>query len=209
MIYEIRSKYILNYIFNYIKDDNLDLKLLAYSKYFKNKLDINLSYCYKKYLDSLCFDINEYLYKKEEEYEKDILIKKYNNFISKNKLNKEEFEMILYEILNNQNEKNIKFITIDSPLFEIISKTKKFGKNYEIYISQKDIDKFNLKDNYRILLNKINNNPYIKYYKIYYIYSDKTKIDYLKELNVNYNNIKKISLIYNDDNIIVKEDSNK
>ena len=111
-------------------------------------------------------------------------------------------ENIIYDILNNKKineENNIKkdseiLIDIESPLFKVISKTKIFENNYTIYISQKIIDKYKLKDyykNYFENLNKLN----IKYASIYYIFYDKKKIDYLKKININFNNIKRISMI--------------
>ena len=78
-----------------------------------------------------------------------------------NNFNKEEFENILYEILKRKeiediNEINKKeyynqFIDIYSPLFELMSKTKTFGK-YTIYISLG----CKLKEDYIILFNKLN-----------------------------------------------------
>ena len=149
MIHEIKSKYILKHILNYIEDKNFQLKLFFLSKYFQTKLEINLLSCYKKYLDELGFDFKRYLYKEEDEYEKDILTKQYNNFILNNNLDHKTFEKISSEIIINQNDKDKeKYINIDSPLFEIISKIKDFGKLYTIYISQKNIDEYKLKDEF-------------------------------------------------------------
>ena len=157
MIYEIKSKYILIHIYNCIQDKNFAQKLFLVSKNFQNKLDINYSYCYEKYLDELHFDYNDFVYKDEVKYEKDLLRKEYDNFIIKNKLNKDKFEKIIYEVINNKNEKDKeKYINIDSPLFEILSKTKAFDKIYTIYISQKNIDEFKLKDDYIKIFNKLN-----------------------------------------------------
>ena len=166
---KLKSKYISNDIFDYIEDDNFKLKLFYYSKYFQNKLNLNLSYCYKNYLDKLDFDFNNYLYKDENQYKKDILTKEYGNFISKNKLDKAKFGNIVYEVINNQVEVNEeKKINIDSPLFEIISKTKDFDKYYTIYLSQKNIDECKLKNDYALIFNKLNTSN-IKYSSIYYI----------------------------------------
>ena len=68
-------------VYNYIEDKNFQLKLFFHSKYFQTKLEINLLSCYKKYLEELGFDFKRYLYKEEDEYEKDILTKQFNNFI--------------------------------------------------------------------------------------------------------------------------------
>ena len=139
MIHKIKSKYILKHILNYIEDKNFQLKLFFHSKYFQNKLEINLLSCYKKYLDELGFDYNRYLYKEEDKYKKDILINEFKNFILNNNLDKEKFKKIIYEVIKNQNDKDEeKYINIDSPLFEIISKIKDFV-NYIQYIYLKKI----------------------------------------------------------------------
>ena len=139
-IYEIRSKYILKHIINFIQNKNIVLKLFFLSKNFQNKLNINYSDCYEKYLKELNFDINEYVFKSEELNAQDILKKKYDDFISKNKLNKKEFEKIIFEVINNKNKENEeneeKYINIDSPLFEISSKTKYFDKIYTINLQK-------------------------------------------------------------------------
>ena len=209
MIYEIKSKYILKHILNYIKIKKFQLLLFFYSKDFQNKLEINLSTLYKKYLSELDFDFNRYLHKDEKKYKKDILKKEFNDFILKNKLNKEKIEKILYEVINNQNikdeENNEKYINLDSPLFEIISKTKDFSKLYTIYISQKNIDEYKLKDDYIMIFKKLNESN-IKYSSIFYIYNNKTKLGYLNTLNINYDNINNLIFIIKDYQINNNED---
>ena len=103
MISEIKSKYMLMRIYNFIEDKNFPHKLLFHSKKYQNKLEINYSYCFKKYLDELHFNLNDFLYKDEDEYKKDILRKKYNKFLKKNKLNKDKFDKIIYEVINKSN----------------------------------------------------------------------------------------------------------
>ena len=189
IIYEIRSKYILKYILDYIKEENFIFKLFPYSKYFQKKLNISYLYCYKKYLEELHFDLTKYFYKDETEdyYEKFILKKEYSNFITENKLNKEQFENILYKILNHKNEKEEEnkeqYINIDSPLFHLIFKIKEYDKYYTIYLSQKIIDEYKLKDDYINIfneLNKINK----KYFSLYYLFNKDIKLDYLKEFKI-------------------------
>ena len=211
MISKIKSKYILLHTYNFIEDKQFALKLFFYSKNYQNKLEINYSYCYEKYLDELHFNLNDFLHKEEEEYEKDTLRKEYDNFITKNKLNKGKFEKIIYEVINNKYEKDEdedeeKYINIDSPLFEILSKTKVFDKIYTIYISQKNIDEYKLKDDYIKAINNLNNSN-IKY-SIYYIFNEKTKLDYLKELKINFNDIRRFEIIYNGNEIINNDYSN-
>ena len=208
IIYEILSKYILNYILDYVPDKNAKLKLFSYSKYFQNRLGIKKYYYYEKYLEALCFDINKYLCVDDNCKEKNELKKKYDSFISKNKIDKEKFGNILYEVINNQKE-DYKNIDIDSPLFEIISRSINFYKYYTINIYQKNIYIFNLKEEYKIIFDKLNKSN-TKYSAICYIYDDEAKLHYLNELNINFDNIIKMKLefIEDDETIDIDCDDN-
>ena len=172
-IYEIKSKYILKHILNHVQDKHFQLKLLSYSKNLQKKLDINYSYYYKKYLDELNFDLNKYLYKEERKYKKDILKREYDNFISKKNLNKEIFEKIIFEVIKSETDKNI-YINMDCPLFEILTKKNVFNKNFIIYISQKNIDDYKLRDDYLIMFNKQNKSN-IEYSSIKFIWNQLKK----------------------------------
>ena len=129
IICKIKAPFIIKNIFKYIKDNNFYLKLLIYSKFFQDKLNIKVDYK-AKYLEKIGFYIHDYLYLKQEKYKKNFLINKYNNFILNNNLNKEEFENIICDVLenkyaNNINEENLIkeyseiLINIDSPFFDI------------------------------------------------------------------------------------------
>ena len=182
-------------IFNFIEDKTLPLKLfIKYPKYHK-RFKINLSSCKQKYLESNGFFINDYLFQSKH-YAKDELTKKYKKFFYKSELVQKKIEQLIYEIKNDENERIIKEdyetkINIDSPLLEIISKTKNYEKNYTIYLSQIDIDENNLKKYYISLFSKTN----INFSSIYYVLKDKKKINYLRELNINFNKIKRMTLI--------------
>ena len=130
--------------------------------------------------------------------ESDNLIDKYNNFLLKNNFNKKEFENIFSEVIIkriNENKGNLKkFIDMESPFFDIISKTKIFENNYIIYISQTIIDEYKLKDVYNKKFSNLNKNN-IKYSSIYYSFEDKRKIIYLNELNIDYNKINRLNII--------------
>ena len=203
IIDKIKSVYIIKNIFNFIKNSSFQLKLFIYSKYFQNKLNIKLIDYKEQYLKKLKFNLELYLYSKEQKNNVDLLKQKYNKFLSDNKLNKEIFEDILYEVLeskqikdideeevNNINKDYDKKININSPLFEKISKTKMFEKNLSIYISQKKS-----KNDYIKIFDKLNESN-IKYSSIFYdiYYNAMDENNYLKELNINYNNIKKLTL---------------
>ena len=86
LINNIKSKHILNYIFDYIKDENFKDKLFLYSKKLQKKFDIKLIGLKGNYLKKIKFDIDKYLYIEPNLFKKDILTKKYNEFLEENKI---------------------------------------------------------------------------------------------------------------------------
>ena len=112
LINNINSKYILNCIFNYIKDKNFKNKLFLYSKKLQIKFDIKLLELKENYLKELNFD--KCLYIKPRSFKKDILAIKYNKFLKEKKLNKEIIEKLIYEILEYKEIKNIEEEDVDN-----------------------------------------------------------------------------------------------
>ena len=205
-INKIKSLYIIKNIFNYIKDNNhIQLKLFFYSKFYQSKFNIKLIDYKVKYLEKVKFNINKYLHADRTSYRKDFLNILYNNFLFENNLNKEEFVKIIYDVLENQkakdineiNEDNEILIDLDSPLFEMISKTKNFENKYTIYICQENIDEYKLKNDFIRIFDKFNKLN-IKYSSIFYSFKDKNKIDYLKQFKIDFNKIKRMTLFHED-----------
>ena len=193
-LYKIKSLYVLKDIFAYIRNENFPEKLFIHSKYFQKKLDLKFAYYKGKYLQKIGFDISEYLYIAQEKYKKDILTQNFNNFFVKKKFKKEEIKNMIFEVLDNEKPKYAqKLINIDSPLFEIVFKTRNFSNYYTIYISQKNIDENKMKDIYINFYDKLNKSN--KFSSIFFRYKDKKAINYLKEFNVDFNKIKRLSLI--------------
>ena len=167
LINNIKSKYLLNYIFNYVEDKNFKDKLFLYSKNIQIKLDLKLIGLKEKYLKKIKFDIDKYLYIKPNLFKKDILTIEYNKFLIEKKLNKESLEKIIYDIYENKEIKDIeeedvdkiknneKLINIESPLFNILSKTTNFGEIFTIHFSQEIIDEYKLKNEYIKLFDKL------------------------------------------------------
>ena len=152
LINKIQSSYILENVFNYIKEEiNIKEKLFLYSKEFQKKLDINIITLKEKYLNKIGFDLNYYFNSEMLEKDKEFLTKDYNEFLKQKKINKENIENIIYDIYENKNIKDIDevkedinqienyeiLISIFSPIFKIVSKTKNFSKKiYNLYFWQ-------------------------------------------------------------------------
>ena len=219
LINNVKSKYILDYILDYIKDKNFKDKLFLYSKKLKKDFDINLIGLKENYLNKIGFYLDEYLNVfLPILFEKDCLSNAYNKFLKEKKLDKQNIEKIIFDVYEYREKKNLdeKYfdkmtkIYIESPLFKILSKTKNFGKLYTIYISQEILDKFQSIDEYKKVFDELNNMN-INYASIFYSLKDISKINYLKEININFNKIKALTIHNYVDNAIVpskKENNN-
>ena len=207
-ICNIKSLYILKDIFNYITDKQFADKLFLYSKKFQNKLDLKLIELKEKYLKKIDFNLDKYLYAHPKLFHKDYLTNQYNIFLEQNNLNKDKFEKIIYDIYEYKNIKDLneedinnaenydKLIDIDSPLFNLLSKTKNFEKKFTVYLSQNNIDEYNLKYYYAQVFKNLNKLK-IKYSSISYILDDITKLNYLNKINIDFNKIERINLYIN------------
>ena len=147
LINNIKSTYIAENIFDYINDKNFNIKLFFYSKKYQKKFDIKLIELKEKYLSKIGFYINDYL---DYSYEDSDLSKKYDDFLEKKNINKEKLENMIYDIYEYKTIKSIdeedlgqlknsfieEKINIDSPLFNLISKTKYFEKIYNLCFSK-------------------------------------------------------------------------
>ena len=214
MIENISSKYILNKIFGYIKDDNnFSLKLFFYSKTFQKKYEININdyiteNCIKNGLsidNYLLYNINEH--NEDENYyikdfDKQMLYKKLKEDSIKYKIDFEILKIILYDLgvksLKDKNtnedvyeikyneKKEKKLIDIYSPFFEVLSKNEMLEYFYTIRIDIETIQKYNLKNDYISAFKNLNESN-IKYGAIKFIYKNKSDLDFLTELNIKFN----------------------
>ena len=132
LINKIKSTYIIQYIFNYIQDNNFQYKLFNYSKLIHQKLNIRLDDYISKYIEQE--ELKSDKYPSEDNFKK---------------------------IINN----NTIYISYDHK-----SKNKYYKK-----INQKNIS--------------------INYSAVYYIFYNFKNIDFLKELKIDFNRIKKMSLM--------------
>ena len=160
VINKINSNYIINDLFNYVKDINFKFRFFLYSKYHQKKLNINLSELQEKYLKKMKFYIDKYVYISFENFS-DLLAKGYLEFFERKKLDRTKVENMIYDIYQNKTikdldddmgydaENNNTKINVYSPLFNLLSK-KNFENIFTIYMNPtKDS-----KDNYiKIFMN--------------------------------------------------------
>ena len=213
---KIKSQYILEKIFGYIKDDKFKMKIFSYSKSFQKKFNLNIldyqvAYILEK--DINCYDYLKYTKITDNNFDKELLTKnlkedlsKYNidlNIIPKLaacffKKKKKENKNYKKNNFDNNNYDNINVeIDIYSPFFESLINNKEIFTNFSIIIHSDYFKKFNLMNDYLSLLNKINKSK--SQYNSITIYTNNNEelID-LKKIGINFNQITNLAIIIDD-----------
>ena len=213
-IENIHSLYILDTIFDYIKDTNYKYKLFTYSKLFQNKLEIKLFNYQERYINKSGIQINKYIFNCYNENEKNFDKKILNNNLQEDliKYNLDINTLQIY-ILNyykdcikkskeKKNEDNLfinVLIDIYSPFFDFLSKTEIFEQIFAINIAANFIEKYNLKNDYILAFNNLNKTN-SKYSSINFDYKMSNDIDYLKDFKINFKQIKNLIINEKNDN---------
>ena len=193
---KIKSKYNLENIFDYVKDENFKFKLFVYSKKLQKKFDLKLLDYKNIYLKNR-INLFEFLsdYNKKEGYPKNFdkkeLTNKFNSTLNKLKLKEENITDYIINFFKNYEKKENDEIYIDiySPFFDLLSKELYFWKKFIIPIISEFIDKNKLKNDYISFFNKINKLNIN--FSLLFLYINENNINYWKELGINFNQIKK------------------
>ena len=199
---KIKTKYLIKNIFDFIKYKNFMYKLFAHSKSFQKLLGINLSDYKRLYLSKKKFNLEHYFSgyneeekKYEDDFNKDTLK---NNFETDkdlfNSVNIAEYAINYYNSKNDKIKSNI-FIDIFSPFFGLFAKRKDFWEVFSIPVVVDEIEKKNLKYYYISVFDKINKANIN--YSLYLSSHSIIDINILKELKINFNQVKKIGIIIN------------
>ena len=105
LLEKIESKYLLNSLFEYVNKDNFKLKLFVHSKFFQNKLDINIFNYQDIYFNNTGFYLYNYLCDYEN-YD----IRKYlkdKPHLNQNILNKYAIDYFKHYLNDLEGKKNI------------------------------------------------------------------------------------------------------
>ena len=195
----IISKYIIDKIFSFINEPNYIYKLINYSKRFQKKLNINLLN-YKEIYFNERVNYDEYIYYEARFHDyvnsKELLTEKYKKDILDYQINEKNIKIfILNYNKNNCLYKFSKNIILESPFLEVLSKSDIFGQLFNIvyhtdrYIKEeeelKNISKFKE-------LNKYNS----QYSSIIFDYFCENNINLIKDLDINYKQLKKLIIKY-------------
>ena len=224
----IKSKYIFEQIFGFIKDKNFKLKLFIHSKLFQKKLELEFSDYTNAYLSKFKIELKNYFISTFWGYEyfnKEMLKKKLEEDILNFKVNFDIFKKYILHIieekienLKKKNNEKLKIESIDdslnidifSPFFEILSNIDYFSEIFRVQISINLIEKYNLKEDYISVFNKMNKLN-LKYPILFFSIKDADEINNLQELNIDFNKLKKLIIFpeknLNDD--LFKQDNKK
>ena len=215
ILYRIKSKFIFYKIFGYIEQPKLVYKLFVYSKSFQKKIERELVDYERIYLEQFGINWREYLFCSMNRYinsfDKNLLKNFLKEDISKNNLDYNLVEKIIIDIYkkydqvykeskNNGEEDELpekeNLIEIYSPFFDVLSKTDIF-EYFSIFISSLIIDEYALKNDYISTFSKLNACS-SKYSSLTFCYKDSNDITYLKEFNINFGQIKRLTFIIDD-----------
>ena len=163
---------LLDYIENYLKNK------INFVDYLSNFYDLNIKNNKNEVSEKLKSDL---LWYNIEADTMDILILNYFKKYYNNLNNK---EISLYE--------NSKDIELSSPFFDILYNNEFFDKIFNITISHDIIEK--KQNEYKLNIDKLNkSNPY---FSITYVHDGGIEnIELLRDLNINFNNLKKLRII--------------
>ena len=188
----IKSKYINKNVLDYL-NDIYKFKILEYSKKFQNLLNINIFNYQQKHFEQLGLDLTQFLGEYDFRFE-------YN--LKRLGLNKETFESYIlnYFKIKFNNEKEIQtyplVLNTKSILLDSFLNTDYFDKFIiEIPLLPENIVPFNNKllKNYISLFNNINSMKLN--YPMILIETYNGHFEFLKKININFNQITKLKLI--------------
>ena len=208
----IKSNYILNKIFDYIKERTFKCRLFKYSKEMQKRCELNLELYIYEYI--LKFDISPSKYLTYSS--PGLIIDKFDIKILDNKLKKDLIyykldlkDMLIFvkyyyknQIKNFKNiinghicYENYEYVDIYSPFFKYFLENEKeiIEKVFTITIDVPFIKKFNLNNIYISFIDKLNNDN-IKYSSLMIYYNDKNDKDFLNDLNFNLECIKSLNI---------------
>ena len=203
----IKSKYIINNIFNFIKNSNFKFRLVNHCKFYQKKLDLTFSdyqeKYFRKYSKILKLNVLDFL-TKTPTFNNKRLQEKLNELLLKcNFENNIDFQRYALYCLNNYLNKNEfpLFIDIYSPFFDSVSNSDFFEKIFlNIYINEEN--DYHLNNDYISFFKKLNKLNW-KYPGIsFYLGNIKEKKNYFEMFNININKIKRINLLINNNKLI-------
>ena len=215
---KIGSKYLIDIIFNYIKDDNFKYKLFMYSKKFRKLLDLSSNDYQVKSISKTGIKLSNYLSGYQDRnygphtyfnsiiknngneyyrfFERETLKKDFLLHLEKLKIKYIKNYLVYYFKKYKENKKDDSNLYIDifCPFFDFLSNQEYFGELFTIPIVMPFIKKNLMENEYISVFDKLNKSQ--KYLSILFKYSEEKDIDFFKKC-INLNKVRKL-IIYED-----------
>ena len=195
----IKSHYILDQIFEYIKSPLFKYKLIMHKKSLQKKLTISLSLYQQLYIRSQ-INVNLLKYLNSDFIEYKNFNSKLQDYLLELKLDNKVYEeyIIHYfeKYMNSLEENNISSelkIDIISPFFEILANSKLLNK-LNIIIKAENLEDSIFKEKFKYLKNLKEK------YSLTFEYVDNKGIYYFKDLPIDFNNIKQLYIVQKEEN---------
>ena len=204
-IENIKSKYVLNTIFDFISNDNYKLQLFIHSKSLQQKYDFKIEYKYtflKEYLRVKDFILLDLI---NQKLDTNYFYNNLNDILNFIHLTQEESKEISKVIYKNyiKDQKKIHKISRYTDFLSTIDIYSPFIESaiandfHFINIPLDDIQKYNLTKDYISFFKKQNEDD--KKYKILISLKKAKQIDILKDLNIDFSNINQFVFVYMND----------
>ena len=215
---KISSKYLMNIIFNYIKDDLFKYKLFMHSKKFRKISDLSPIDYQEKSISRTGIKVCNYLSGYQDRnygphtyfnsiiknngneyyrfFERETLKKDFLLHLEKLKIKYIKNYLVYYFKKYKENKKDDSNLYIDifCPFFDFLSNQEYFGELFTIPIVMPFIKKNLMENEYISVFDKLNKSQ--KYLSILFKYSEEKDIDFFKKC-INLNKVRKL-IIYED-----------
>ena len=191
---KISSKFVLENIFNYIKDTNYKYKLFCYSKYFQNLLDIKLFDYKEKYFTKIGISFDQY-FSLQDKKNKNVLNDKLKSFTHSKHIDIESLKQYLVEYYKHNLNKlsgidqQKSILDIYSPFFDVLAQNGCLD-SFIIPIDIDEINKFKLKKDYVKAFGNLDKN-----YSIKINFRNEKDISELKDYKINFELVNELNLI--------------
>ena len=206
LLSKIKSTYILERIFTYIEDNKFKLKLFTFSKSFQKKLNIELYNYQEIYFKKYDLNLNIFLNLSSFDLAKRTLLRdRLNNLLIEKNIDMDSIKSYVinyYKYKSKEEimkEENLKFnskllIDISSPFLEILSQTDLLEQYFTITIPINYFNTYgNIKKDYISCFDQLNKTK-AKYYSIKIDFKDNEDINVIKELNINFEQVKELGI---------------
>ncbi len=190
----IKSKFILKKIFDYINDKNYEYKLFAYSKYFQKIFDIQLFDYKEKYYDKLGVKFDSYFCLQDKK-NKNLLKDNLKSYLKKTNIDFDLLRSYLTEYYMKYSSNFIGddkpkiLIDIYSPFFDSLSETECF-ELFIIPVEFDKIEKYNLKNDYKKAFGNLK-----KPFSIKINFRNENDVSLLKDFKINFELVQELNML--------------